>query len=87
MSANSTGLSRHERKTKSQRKAPTDDRLVLTVEEAGRALGLSRGSAYLAANSGALPTVRIGRRLLVPKVALQALLAGAAPAAEAHPRA
>jgi excisionase family DNA binding protein len=52
-----------------------DERLVFSVEEAGRLLGLSRGTAYLAAQTGALPTVRIGRRLLVPKVALESLLA------------
>ena len=41
-------------------------RQTLTVEEAGRALGISRGSAYLAAKSGQLPTIRVGGRLLVP---------------------
>ena len=40
--------------------------LTMSVEEAGRLLGISRKSAYKAAASGELPTVRFGRRLLVP---------------------
>jgi excisionase family DNA binding protein len=50
------------------------DKLTLSVEEAAAALGLGRAAAYLAAVRGELPTVRIGRRLLVPKAALHELL-------------
>lgn len=49
---------------------------VLTVEEAAKLLRISRGSAYEAARTGQLPTIRIGRRLLVPRVQLRAMLAG-----------
>ncbi len=49
-------------------------RLTLTVEEAARVLGISRTLAYEAARSGDLPTVRIGRRLLVSKSAIDQLL-------------
>jgi len=48
--------------------------LTLTVEEAARALGISRTLAHEAARSGALPCIRIGRRLLVPREALDRLL-------------
>jgi excisionase family DNA binding protein len=48
--------------------------LTYTVEEAGRLLGIGRGLAYQAARAGELPTVRLGRRLLVPRAALMALL-------------
>ena len=47
---------------------------VLTVEEAGQLLRISRQSAYQAARAGELPTVKIGRRLLVPRAALEAML-------------
>ena len=47
---------------------------VLTVEEAGRLLRLSRGSAHEAARTGQLPTIRIGRRLLVPRAKLMEML-------------
>jgi excisionase family DNA binding protein len=51
-------------------------RSTLTIEEAGmEVLGLSRWASYEAAKSGALPTIRIGRRLLVPRAALEKLLA------------
>jgi len=48
--------------------------LVLTVEEAGRLLQIGRQSAYKAARSGELPTIRIGRRLLVPRARLAEML-------------
>jgi excisionase family DNA binding protein len=45
-----------------------------TVEEAAAILGVGRSTAYEAANNGDIPAVRVGRRLLVPKLALQNLL-------------
>lgn len=48
---------------------------VMTVAEAAAYLRISRGSAYEAARRGQLPTIRIGRRLLVPRAALDRLLA------------
>ena len=51
-----------------------DDRLVLTIEEAGKLLGLGRSGTYEAARRGDIPTLRIGSRMLVPKVALLKLL-------------
>jgi hypothetical protein len=45
-----------------------DERLVYTVPEAGRLLGLGRNAAYDAAKRGDIPTLRIGRLLLVPKI-------------------
>jgi excisionase family DNA binding protein len=53
------------------------DRPVLSIEEAGQMLGISRNLAYQAAHSGDLPTIRIGRRLLVPKAALERMLSEA----------
>lgn len=48
--------------------------LTITVEEAARLLGVSRGLAYQAARDGQLPTIRLGRRLLVPRGPLLALV-------------
>ncbi|MDI1347116.1 MAG: helix-turn-helix domain-containing protein [Pseudolabrys sp.] len=53
------------------------DRTTLTVEEAAKVLGISRASGYAAARERTLPTVKIGRRLLVARVALERLLNGA----------
>ena len=54
------------------------ERLTMTVEEAGEALGISRATAYMLANTGKLPAIRISeRRLIVPKKALEELLASA----------
>ena len=48
--------------------------LTVTVEQAGRLLGISRGAAYRAAACGQIPTIRLGRRLLVPTARLHQLL-------------
>jgi DNA binding domain, excisionase family len=50
------------------------DKRTLSVSEAGKVLGIGRSAAYEAARSGQLPTIRIGRRILVPLVALERLL-------------
>lgn len=49
---------------------------TVSVEEASRILGISRGAAYLAVNNGTLPVIRIGKRLLIPKEAIERLLGG-----------
>jgi len=48
--------------------------LTMTVEEAATALNISRSLAYEAARDGRIPTIRIGRRLLVSRRALEKLL-------------
>jgi excisionase family DNA binding protein len=49
-------------------------RLTYTVEQAGRLLGICRNTAYRLATENQLPTIRLGRRLFVPKAALDRLL-------------
>lgn len=56
---------------------------TISVEEAGRVLGISRSTAYRAASCGQLPTLRIGRRLLVPTAKLLDLLGVAIDDSEA----
>jgi excisionase family DNA binding protein len=72
-SIESTGIGRDAPQGLSTR-AKGADRLTYTVPEAGRLLGISRGAAYAAAADKTLPTIRIGRRLLVPRAALERLL-------------
>lgn len=50
------------------------ERQTLTVDEAARMLGIGRGSAYEAVRRGDIPSIRVGRRLVVPRVALERLL-------------
>ena len=47
---------------------------TISVEDAGKILGYSRNSAYEAAKSGELPTIRLGRKLRVPRAALEKML-------------
>ncbi len=52
----------------------TLQRLTYTVQEAGDLLGISRGSTYSLVRTGQIPALRMGRRLLVSRVALEDLL-------------
>ena len=56
-----------------------NEKLTLTVAEAAKRLGICRNSAYEAIARGEIPVIRIGKRLLVPKAALETLLAAGQP--------
>jgi len=51
-------------------------RLTLTVPEAARLLGISRALAYDAVRRGELPSIRVGRRIVISRVALERILEG-----------
>lgn len=55
--------------------------LTVTVNEAAKLLGIARVSAYALAKTGGLPTIRLGRRLVVPKKALARMLETTEPVA------
>lgn len=51
-----------------------EERLTLTVEEAAKLLGIGRNLAYEMARRGELPALHLGRRILIPRHALERLL-------------
>ena len=53
---------------------PLAQRMALSVEEAAALLGISRDLAYDLVASRQLPSVRLGRRLVVPRRALEEAL-------------
>lgn len=55
----------------------TTKRLTMTIPEAAERLGIGRNQGYEAAHSGQIPTIRIGKRLLVPVNALETKLLNA----------
>jgi excisionase family DNA binding protein len=55
--------------------------LTRTVPEAAALLGIGRNAAYEAVRNGAIPAIRIGRRWLVPVLALERLLEAQNPPA------
>lgn len=60
---------------------------VLTADEVAEVLRVGRNTVYDCVRTGAIPSVRLGRRLLVPKAALLRLLEGArGPEQPAPPR-
>jgi excisionase family DNA binding protein len=48
--------------------------LTISVERAGRLLGISRGLAYDLVRRGEIPAIRLGRRLVVPTGAIDDIL-------------
>ena len=53
------------------------DKAVYTVPEIGQLLGISRNQAYEMARQGQIPTIKLGRRLLCPKAAVDRWLSEA----------
>lgn len=51
-----------------------DGRATVSVEEAAQFLGISRSAAYEAVRRQQIPSLRLGRRVLVPVARLLALL-------------
>lgn len=47
---------------------------TISVEQAAALLGIGRAGGYKAASTGELPTIRLGRRLVVPVARLLAML-------------
>ena len=54
--------------------------LTLSVTEAASLLGISRALAYELVARGELPSLRLGRRVVVPRRALEELVEGVEPA-------
>lgn len=50
------------------------EKLTCTVQEASEALGLHHLTVRRAIDRGELPAVRVGRRILIPRKALEAFL-------------
>jgi len=60
-------------------KSNTDKRLCITVPEAAAMLGLSRNFAYELVKQKQLPVIRFGKRILIPRVALEKMLEEGVP--------
>ena len=52
----------------------SESRKTLTVDETASALGISRNAAYEGVRRGEIPSIKVGRRLLVPRAALERML-------------
>jgi excisionase family DNA binding protein len=58
-----------------------ETRLTLTVPQAAEVLGISRALAYELVARGELPALRLGRRVVVPRRALERFVDDEAPPA------
>lgn len=50
------------------------DKQVISVTEVAKALGISRNLAYTGVMRGEIPSIKIGRRILIPRFALERML-------------
>ena len=51
-----------------------EERLTVSVKEAAHLLGIGRSAAYEAVRSGEIPSIKIGRRILIPMRAIERML-------------
>ena len=52
------------------------ERQTYSVPDAARVLGISREAAYQAVGRGELASIRLGKRILIPRVVIDRLLQG-----------
>jgi len=55
----------------------SQNKLTLTVKETAQMLGLSRNSVYQGIAMGEIPHIKVGKRILIPRLALERILAEA----------
>lgn len=53
-----------------------NERLTLSVLEAARIAGIGKNSMYEAVRRGDFPSIRVGRRMLIPRSAFLRILNG-----------
>ena len=50
------------------------EKKVLTVDEVAKALGICRALAYRQVRAGIIPSVKVGDRYLIPRIAFERML-------------
>ena len=60
------------------------DKMALSVPEAAKLLGIGKNLAYEAVQRGEIPSIKVGSRLLIPRVALERRLAEANGMVSSH---
>jgi excisionase family DNA binding protein len=58
---------------------PDEERPTMSIPEAAKVLGIGVNGAYEAAKRGEIPTITIGKRILVLREPLRRLLGGGSP--------
>ena len=53
------------------------EKLVFTVDEVAELLGICRPTAFKGVRLGIIPSIRVGKRILIPRIALEKMLANA----------
>lgn len=58
-----------------KRASNTSARMTVSVETAAQILGISRGAGYAAVRSGQIPSLKIGKRVLISRAWIEKVLA------------
>ncbi|MFC2045593.1 helix-turn-helix domain-containing protein [Chloroflexota bacterium] len=51
--------------------------MTLSVDDTAKLLGLSRNATYQGIHCGEIPSIRVGKRILVPRIAIERILSEA----------
>ena len=65
-----------------QSTTPLVEPKTYTVRQTSKALDISLNATYAAVRAGEIPSVRVGRRILIPRAALERWLASAGEASD-----
>jgi hypothetical protein len=57
-----------------QKGSERESRLTYSVPEFGKAIGVSRNTAYGAVRRGQVPVIHIAGRILIPRIAVERML-------------
>jgi excisionase family DNA binding protein len=61
--------------------SPISKHLAATVDEFAAAAGIHLNTAYARVADGTIPVIRMGRRILIPRAAMDQLITGIDPGA------
>jgi excisionase family DNA binding protein len=66
-------------------KAPIE-KLTLSVDEFCQVMGISRNHGFSAVRNGEVPHLKIGKRILIPRIAVERMLTAAAAPVAGEPK-
>ena len=69
-----TKTTRREDAASEPRGGDAPERATFSIKEGAKILGVGRNQVYAAVHNGELPSIKVGKRFLIPRAALEKLL-------------
>ena len=77
---------KYQKRINGKRRADTKQNVTYSPGDLARLLGIARNGVYSALRSGKIPHIRIGRRFVIPRAAVDAWLASPCDSRAEHSR-